>query len=175
MPTVASCCIAFQKRAFDRPAFTADGKQIAMATDDTKVVRIWDVASGNELHSWQVDQPIFSFALSPDGKQVAAGFHDGTILHWDTSENDAPKRSLKGHTALVNTLRFAPDGQSLVSSSHDGTIRVWSPRQERVLKELIELGPSRRPLTIELNPSGQYLFATGESPLVFILRLKQSD
>jgi len=154
----------------DRPAFSADGKLLAAATHQTKTVKVWDVASGEEVHCWE-DVPMCAVALSPDGRLLAAGHFDGTISLWDLSAKVRKKRTLGGHAARVNVLRFTPDGKTLVSSSDDGTIRLWDPERQRSLRELIQLGPAKRRLVIELDPSGKYLFAAGDSPLIYVLRL----
>ncbi len=41
-----------------RPTFSTDGKLLAAATNDTKTVKVWDVASGEEVQSLQDDAPM---------------------------------------------------------------------------------------------------------------------
>ena len=158
----------------DRPAFSADGKLLAVATRETKTVKIWNVASGDEVHSWE-DQPMRSIALSRDGRIVATGHFDGTISLWDLSSKDRTKRTLAGHSLAVNTLKFTPDGKTLVSSSDDGTIRVWNTGALRALREIISVGPAKKPLLFDLDASGQCLFAGGNSPLIYLLRLAPNE
>jgi WD40 repeat protein len=160
--------------AADRPAFSGDGKFLAAVTTATKSVKVWDVASGAEVHSWE-DEPMYCVALGPDGRLLAAGHGDGTIALWDLAARDRKKRTLAGHSARVNTLRFTPDGKTLVSSSDDGTIRLWDPGHEQAAREIIPLGPANRLLMFDLDPSGRYLAAAGHGPVIYVLRLPGND
>ena len=36
---------------------------------------------------------------------------------------------------------------------------------------VIPLGPANQPLTFDSDPSGKYLVAAGQSPMIFVLRL----
>ena len=152
-------------------AFSSGGKYLA-AVGVQKTCKVWKVVSGAEVHSWK-DSPMFAVAFSPDGKLLAAGHGDGTISIWDLGTGKK-KRSLRGHMAQLVSLKFTPDGKTLVSSAHDGTIRVWNPEWERG-REVIALGPEKRPLKIDLDPSGKYLIAGGYSPVIFVLRLPGKD
>ena len=150
------------------PAFSKDGKLLAAASWDTRLVKVWDVAGGTEVHSWQ-DTPMCAVAFRPDGKVLAAGHGDGTISLWDLVEGKK-QRTLRGHTALVECLKFTPDGQTLVSSADDGTLRVWNTVWQRA-KEVIPLGPPNRRLVMDLDPSGRYVSLAGNSPVIYVLRL----
>ena len=135
---------------------------------------MWDVKSGEELASWTDDKPMCAVALSPDGRLLTAGHHDGAISLWEVAEKGKKKRIWEGHSGPVTRLMFTPDGKTLVSSGSDGTIRLWSPEAARA-REIITLGPAKRPLTFDLDPSGKYLFAAGQFPVIFILRLPGGD
>jgi WD40 repeat protein len=149
-------------------AFSTDGQFLAAASLVTKAVTVWKVASGAEVRSWPASV-ILAVAFQPKSGLLATGHEDGTISLWDVAEGEK-KRTLMGHTGPVESLRFTPDGRTLVSSGHDGTVRVWDPTWQRA-REVVPLGPANRRLAIDLDPSGQYLFAGGSSPVIFVLRL----
>ena len=47
-------------------------------------IRIWEVATGKNIHTfWGHTTDVQDLAFSPDGKLLASGSYDGTILLWD--------------------------------------------------------------------------------------------
>lgn len=150
-------------------AFSRDGGLLAAYNEKTKLMMIWNAVTGNEFSSCGVNSLTVVSAFNPDGKVLATGQADGLIILWDTASGKK-LQTLAGHTAQMRNLKFSPDGKTLVSSGDDGTIRLWNPEQPRA-REIIPIGPAKRFLTFDLDPSGKYLFAAGSMPVIFILRL----
>ena len=67
---------------------------------------------------------VWTIALSPNGKTIASGGHDGKVRLWDVETEKLVAR-WTGHTDLTRSLCWSVDGERVVSGSHDGTIRVW--------------------------------------------------
>jgi WD40 repeat protein len=66
-------------------AISPDEKRLATASADGSV-RIWDIASGDELLRLTGQRRAFwSVAFSPDGRQLAATSSDGTLRIWDAT------------------------------------------------------------------------------------------
>src|SRR5262249_40043488 len=148
------------------------GTILAAATvNNPGLIKVWNVTTGAEIFSWDGSRT-FSAAIAPDNKTLATGHHDGTIVLRDLTRGEK-KRTLMGHTGPVCWLKFTPDGQTLVSSSEDGTIRMWNPEQVRA-RHVIPLGSPNRMLRMDLDPSGQYVIAGGQGPVIFVLRLPKN-
>jgi hypothetical protein len=75
-------------------AFASDGRTLATAggfqspsfrkKDEDTTVRLWDLATGNELLRFQDHgSSATSLAFTPDGKSLAGGMRDTTVLIWD--------------------------------------------------------------------------------------------
>jgi WD40 repeat protein len=101
-------------------------------------------------HSAQV----FSVAFSPDGKKLASGSMDNTVILWDLATGK-PEKILKGHTGWVLSVAFSPDGRKLASGSRDNTVILWdinSGRAEKILK-----GHTSIVFSVAFSPDGKKL------------------
>ena len=87
--------------------------------------------------------PINSAAVRRDGRYIAVGLDDRTVVLWDTADG-RPVRTLAGHQKAVLSVAFIPDGKRLVSGSADGTAITVGRRGRRAAADL--QGPHRGPL-----------------------------
>jgi WD40 repeat protein len=104
--------------------FTPTGEHILSASHDG-TVRLWDVATGRELHSFVGHTgPVWSVAVSPDGQFALSGGQDRTLRLWDLKTG----RALPGmpdQVMPVNSVAFSPDGRLALCAGMDGMVRVW--------------------------------------------------
>jgi WD40 repeat protein len=70
-------------------------------------------------------------AFSADGRLLASGSEDQTIMVWDMPAL-RPCASLKGHRFGVNAVAFSPFGRRVASGGEDGYVRVWNISGEGV-------------------------------------------
>jgi WD40 repeat protein len=66
---------------------------------------------------------ISSKAMAPDGRHVALGLRDGTIIILDLATGKVSAR-LRGRSSGVFALAFLPDGR-LISTDNEGPPRIW--------------------------------------------------
>ena len=133
-------------------AFSPDGKKIVTASFD-ETARIWNVASGEELHRLQgnpnerrvlivnrdfrgeggtsLDLPQISFrfaAFSPDGKKILTGgnSHDFAARIWDVDTGKELQKLETTHHAgstELTSASFSPDGKKVLTTGGNG-IRI---------------------------------------------------
>ncbi|PKI72325.1 hypothetical protein CRG98_007305 [Punica granatum] len=62
--------------------------------------------------------------MSPEGRYMASGDEDGTIMMWDLATGRCIT-PLMGHTSCVWTLAFSCEGSLLASGSADCSVKLW--------------------------------------------------
>jgi RNA polymerase sigma factor (sigma-70 family) len=114
-------------------AFSPDGTRLALAGwspvgSDPEMrgsITVWNVRTGEEVFSQAGFADRFlCVAYSPDGRQVAAGGHDGVLSLWEVATGRERHR-FTGHIAPVHDVAFSPDGKFVAAASDDAPVYVW--------------------------------------------------
>lgn len=154
-------------------AFSPDGKRVFSTGADSRLVRVWDAASGQQLGTFPDEgKDVFGLALSPDGTKIALGNQDGEITLWDVASGKLLHR-LSGHAGLVLRLAFSADGQQLASASFDRQAKVWDVSSG---KEIVTMyGNSGNVFGVSFNPEGTRLATAGADGTVRTYTLHLDD
>jgi WD40 repeat protein len=102
-------------------------------------VQIFNLGTMQEETFLQAPQNIMAAALSPDGKILAWALEDYTIQLVQVSDRKTLNAAMRGHTNMINKLRFSPTGDKLFSASSDGYVRIWD--QNGDLLDVLVIGP----------------------------------
>ena len=75
------------------------------------------------------DYLVSAVATSPDGKRVATGSFDSTIILWDAANGSVVQELVAHSYKPVTCLAFSPDSQFLVSGGGDSNLKIWDVAQ----------------------------------------------
>jgi len=141
--------------------FSPDGKMVAAGIGPQPELAVWDVETGQLKFRGQGHrQDVRCLAFSPDGRTIATGSLDTTIILWDVA-NGRHRESLLGHHGSVQVVTFSPDGRTLASGGMGGDLHLWNVVTGQ---ELLRLkGPQGGFHAILFSPDGKKLAAGGGS------------
>jgi WD40 repeat protein len=106
-------------------AWSPLGKTLATVQAPDGLIRLWDAESGHLTAILTGPAPDASpLSWSPDGKTLACGYQDRTVVLWDPATRKR-RATLRGHTGPITALAWSPDGRTLVTGSEDGSLRLW--------------------------------------------------
>lgn len=134
-----------------------DGKTFYVASNKAAIDNIDFKATVLRSLSGHTDA-VNSVELSPDGKMLASGSNDKTVIIWDLATGKALK-VLKGHVWKVTSVSWSSDGQNLVSTGNEGETIVWDVNSGQLLATIKKPGYNARSAAFN-NDCGMIAIAT---------------
>jgi WD40 repeat protein len=146
-------------------AFRPGGQVLATAGYD-RVIKLWDVASGEELRVLKDhSDTVYGLAFSPDGKLLASGSADRAVKVWE-ADTGARLATLADATDWVYAVAWSPDGRHVAAGGADRSIRVWdvTPATTRLVHSVFA---HEMPVTrLVYSADGKTLYSLGEDRAV---------
>ncbi len=150
-----------------RIEFSRDNRSVWATQADGQVTE-WAYASPVQLRQFNHGGPVYSVAISRDGKTVVSGSTDQTVRIWDTTTGQQ-RFQLNGHVGAVHAVALTPDESLIVSSGADKTVRLWDVAGGRQLKQLATLDETM--YSVAVHPNGQTVAAAGADRKVHLFDL----
>jgi hypothetical protein len=145
-------------------SFSPDGQRfVSVGTEGS--LKVWDVATGQELSSAKLAKDKFGgAAFSPDGQLLAYGGEDGTVRVWSLSSGQEVRvltvddRQRRGRNMLtINAITFSPDGRRLAAAGM-GLIRLWDTL---TFQEVYTISPAGAGGNLAFSPDSGFLIGVG--------------
>lgn len=143
---------------------------VVSASDDA-TLGVWNPLTGKRIGKWvrQHSRPVTSVAATVDGRLVASGSWDASIIVWDVTTSGRGDgqaatlttfRQLKPHTSAVQAVAWAPTTvRKLATAAFDGTVCVIDVEAGHVVATLRgHLGPVAN---VSFNSDGTRLVSSG--------------
>ncbi|KAH7874982.1 uncharacterized protein C8R40DRAFT_1272626 [Lentinula edodes] len=159
------------------------GKMVASGSADNSV-RMWNIETGEpDLAETQeaIGNPlqghtkgILCISFSPDGKTIASGSLDNSIIIWNAESGNAVGNQLNEHTGAVSSVAFSPNGQKIISGSWDKTIRIWNRYTGEAVGDCLQ-GHTNGVTSVAFSPDGQKLISGSFDCTLCIWDLNNED
>ena len=143
-------------------AFSPNSSQLLWARDFKIMPVLWDVESGRRLAVLSSREQghsanIVSLSFSDDGRYIATGDSQGTVVIWNRAGRSVVRR-IRAHSGEARHLFFIPGSDELASAGTDGAVRLWGISGTEPLATLLE--PSKDSVTaLTGSADGQFLYA----------------
>jgi WD40 repeat protein len=140
-------------------AFSPDGKTLAVADVLDNTVKLWDLATRQQVVLRGHKNPVWCVAFSPDGQTLASGgvleLDGGGVRLWDVPGQKLATRFQLEHDIYVSSVAFSPDGKLLLAGETGGRVAVWdlTSKQKTGVKDLNGTG-------LHFSPNGRLLAAS---------------
>jgi len=147
---------------FRDPQISPTGEQVlALCKDET--LHLFNLPSGKEERAIPGGKKVRSYQFSPDGKNFAVGFKDGSVQVYASAVQAAPVQFKIAEA--VDDINFLPGNKALVISAHMSAGQVWdisgTPRQVATLATDFD-GLT----TVAVSPDGKWVATCGADTVV---------
>jgi WD40 repeat protein len=136
--------------------FDVNGKYVGVR-NGTGTIKLWDVASGKEIISFEGKYPA---GFSPDSKMYASrsGAFDENLKLIDVATGQELS-VLNSNASLISSMAFSPDGRTLATSgdNNDKSVKLWDITTGRGIKTLP--GQTNGVVYMVFSPDGKTLIS----------------
>lgn len=153
-------------------AFSPDGKYALSVGTAGIFIRLWEVATGKEIRTFEEVVFANSVVFSPDGKYALSGGMDGALKFWEVATGEKV-RNFKGPKNWVSSVAFSPDGQYALSggvgsysaplncrgSEKRSELKLWEVKTGREIRTF--MGTKYPVHSVAFSPDGKYALSGG--------------
>ena len=151
---------------YEVAALSQNGSMAAIGDKNGTHIHLWNTTTGRRRMTLnghagffkedgdEYEAEIRMLAFTHDGKTLASGSEDKTVILWNT-QNGAKQATLKDHEAWITTVAFSIDGKTVASGDANKRIKTWD----------VATGRERATLRGHKNTINALTFAPEGTPL----------
>jgi WD40 repeat protein/uncharacterized caspase-like protein len=150
-----------------------DGKKIATAPEDGKIVKLWDLTGRSTVRSLVTDSGgIPTLRFSPDSTKLAVDSMENLEV-WDVARSVRISKMLDDGLELDRAPRFMPDGKKIVATRSGVGLEVYDIESGAAVKRLqLPEDPLNPPISFAIDRSGKYVALGLNDGRVLLMDLK---
>ncbi len=151
---------------YEVAALSQNGSMAAIGDKNGTHIHLWNTTTGRRRMTLNGHAGFFKedgdeheaeirmLAFTHDGKTLASGSEDKTVILWNT-QNGAKRATLKDHEAWITTVALSIDGKTVASGDANKRIKTWD----------VATGRERATLRGHKNTINALTFAPEGTPL----------
>src|SRR6266850_2327626 len=164
----------------DARALSFSPDQKTLAGSDRTEIKLWNISTGQELQTVAGSQlGVDSVAFNADGKLLAVGNSDNTVVLWD-SDKRQQARVLRGHVSAIADVAVSGDDKVLASAlaagiagiTRNDPVKIWDPVTGQLVRSLITRHDGH---SIGLSRDGTKLISGSHGNWVSLWNVSQSE
>jgi WD40 repeat protein len=157
-------------------AFASGKTVLASKNSQVSFGLLWDLAERFPIHRELLGHKgdVNSVAFSRDGKLIASGSSDKTIIIWEAESGKPTGTPLTGHDGSVTSVAFSQDGKILASGGEDKQIWLWDVETGRSLRSPL-LGHDQSVTSVAFSPNGNLLASSSEDDRIILWNTKSYE
>ena len=137
-------------------SLSPDGRQAAVPSGPIHAaLSLTDWRTGNTQATFRMGVTIATTAYSPDGKRLAAGLPEGTLMVWDTASKKEVSPAQRTHVNGLSCIMFSPDCSQLAVGFRDGLVAVWDLASREYIRRF--KGHTQKITALRFVPDGKVL------------------
>jgi WD40 repeat protein len=149
-------------------AFSKDAQQLFSSAADKKVL-LWDINNRTSTEVYSDQSAIRVLKVSPDGRFLAGGAENGSIMVWDIKSNQMTTMDSEDKNP-VYSLAFNNYGTMLASGDVKGNVKLWNPFSHKLLRNL--KSHTARVIDIKFGATGDLMATASYDGSVYIFDTK---
>ena len=153
-----------------RMAISPNGKILASPSNDC-TVKLWDINSGECLHTLEHIEAVLCVAWSPNGTILASGSDENCIKIWDPATGKHIETIIVGDSIVE--MSWSPDGKMLSFCTEENGVFLYNIQLDlEIIEHIFKFDENSIYFGLSWSPCGKWLSFSSEYGSLFLLDIR---